>query len=74
MQLSLTAVSYVIWALCEVGNKQSALIRRVNKVESVRLLLCSVESYLDHIIVYAHNKIGSGPWLYFKGSSLFHIV
>lgn len=37
MQLSLNAVSYAIWMLCEVGDKQSALIRRVNKVESVVL-------------------------------------
>lgn len=37
MLLFLTAVSYAIWMLCEVGDKQSALIRRVNKVESVVL-------------------------------------
>lgn len=37
MQLSLTAVSNAIWVLCEVGDKQSALIRRVNRVESVVL-------------------------------------
>lgn len=37
MQLSLTAVSYAIRALCEVHDKQSALIRRVNIVESVVL-------------------------------------
>lgn len=37
MQLALTAVSYVIWELCEVDDKQSALIRGVNKVKSVVL-------------------------------------
>lgn len=46
MQLSLTAVSYAIWVRCEVGDEQSALIRRVNKVKSVVLQLCAVESYL----------------------------
>lgn len=55
MQLSLNAVSYAIWALCEVGDKQSALIRRVNKAESVVLYLCSRESYLDHVLLYAHR-------------------
>lgn len=48
MQLSLTAVSYAIWVLCEVGDKQSALIRRVNKVESVVLELCAVELFGQH--------------------------
>lgn len=45
MQLSLTAVSDAVWVLCEVGDKQSALIRRVNKVKSVVLSMCSVETY-----------------------------
>lgn len=60
MQLSLTAVSYAIWALCEVGEKQSALIRRVNKVESIVLQLWVVlfAPFGPFItVVYARSRI-----------------
>lgn len=43
VQLSLTAVSYAIWVLCEVSDKQSALIRGVNKAENVVLWLYTVD-------------------------------
>lgn len=43
MHPSVNAVSYIIRMLCEVGNKQSALRRKVKKVKNVPLLLCVVK-------------------------------
>jgi len=54
MRLSLTAVSDAVRALREAADRQRALIRRVNKVESVCVVASS--SYSDSIIVHAHNR------------------
>lgn len=43
MHPSVNAVSYIIWLLCEVGNKQYALRRKVKKVKNVLLMLCVVK-------------------------------
>lgn len=44
MQLSLSA-AIPIWVLCEAGDKQSALIRAANKVESVVREPCAVSLF-----------------------------
>lgn len=43
MHPSVNAVSYIIWLLCEVGNKKSDLRMKVKKVKNVLLLLCVVK-------------------------------
>lgn len=67
MQLSLNAVSYATWVLCEADDKQSALIRRANKV-----LCCSYALQLfrqDHSLCIV-QQTGRG---YFKVLACFRV-